>query len=142
MRATIMSAAFYAQPTTVNVFERGRRSRRARWRVRRCSAVGDDIRSRRKHRRHLFHRCPTFTTGCLWSIMHVLPKGKSLGTEQRLQAIFGLIFIDRHRLPFLRRNTLLQPIEQDSSNEWIILVTQQSKPTDEWLSVSDLLLTP
>ena len=33
-------------------------------------------------------------------IMHVLPKGKPLGTKQRFQTIFGLIFVDGHTLPF------------------------------------------
>lgn len=34
MRPAIMSTALYAQPATVYVFERGRRSGRARWRIR------------------------------------------------------------------------------------------------------------
>ena len=93
-----MATTFYAQPATVNVFERGRRSRRPWWRIQRRPAVGYDISPCGKHRGDLVQRCPAFATGCHGGIMHVLPKSKSLGTKQGLQTIFGLIFINGHKL--------------------------------------------
>ncbi len=61
-------------------------------------------------------------------------------TKQRLQTVGGLVFIDWHILPLVRRNTLLQPIEQDSSNYWMNQVNQQSKSTDEMFSIPHRLL--
>lgn len=104
MRPAIMSTALYAQPATVNVFERGRRSGRARWRIRCRPALGHHVSPCRKHRRDLLQRCPAFATGRHRGILHVLPKGKPLGTKQRFQTIFGLIFIDGHTSSFILRS--------------------------------------